>query len=175
MPKSNRLKLAKCHNLKVWQFGFRHVLISDVRASKFQRNLSKNWTFHFQLFGPKPNDFGPNCLKSEQFMSVIWTSKSFCLGLKSSKQTVCLKSEKFCPIFPITRSDFKHLKMSEIRTLKNTLEVFLYHAVSHTNTAPLVSSIICICFFWLYSESLKSGCSKIQKMRKSGQIQLLEI
>ena len=91
MPKSERVKLGKCGNPNVWKFGFQHVLISDVWALKFPRNMSIIATFGYRWIGPKPNNFGPNCLKSDQFCP-------FCLNTSSAFRRSIVWILDGCPI-----------------------------------------------------------------------------
>ena len=115
MSKSERSKLGKLWNLNKCWFGFRQVPISDVRDIKFPRNMFEIRTVGYWRFGPKQNNFGPNCPKSEWFMSESQT-KSFSLDLESSNRTVCPESEPLCPIYPYGRSIFGQKFLSEIWT-----------------------------------------------------------
>ena len=87
MPKS---KLCK-NPYKQWLV-FRHVRILNIRALKFPINMSENQMFGLRQFGLKPNNFWPNCPKSEQLMSEIQT---------------------FCPMCPNTSSAFRRCSNTE--------------------------------------------------------------
>ena len=97
MPKSERPKMGKPQKLNVWQFGFWHSRISNIRALKFPKNLSKNWTFRFWYFFVQFGLLRPYYPKSERFCSDFRHTILFGLSHKSPKRTFCPKTKRSVP------------------------------------------------------------------------------